>query len=209
MSELASSSRRYVDPEGSYSAVPAPLWRRGLAGTVDWVLAGVLYLIALIVAGLVQALVGVAGDTPRTVAFWITELAALCVILGYFTGLLASGHTLGMRALDIHVRSFAYGEPPGLVRALLRSVLALELATATLNAYSYLQGEPPLGQFTSFEQAAGRTAVGLAALAGLGQLWMLGDRAGRTLWDRLTGLVVIEDIVPTSMPDRLWSPWGT
>jgi hypothetical protein len=38
---------------------------------------------------------------------------------------------------------------------------------------------------------------------------MLLDRSGRTLWDRLTGLAVVEDIVPTSMPDRLWSPWGT
>jgi hypothetical protein len=43
----------------------------------------------------------------------------------------------------------------------------------------------------------------------LGQLWMLVDGEGRTLWDRLTGLVVVEDIVPASMPERLWSPWRT
>jgi hypothetical protein len=35
------------------------------------------------------------------------------------------------------------------------------------------------------------------------------DPAGRGLWDRLFGLAVIEDMVPSSMPERLWTPWGT
>jgi uncharacterized RDD family membrane protein YckC len=209
MSGLASSRRRYVDPEGTYLAVPAPLWRRGLAGAVDWTLAGVAYLIALIVAGVVQAVAGAAGDTSASVAFWITEIAAAGVIVAYFAALLASGHTLGMRALDIHVRSFAQGEAPGRVRALLRGLLGLALATAALNAYSYLGGEPLVGELSEFEQTAGRVSVVVAAAAGLGQLWMLVDSEGRTLWDRLTGLVVVEDIMPTTMPDRLWSPWGT
>ena len=48
--------------------------------------------------------------------------------------------------------------------------------------------------------------VTLVALTG--QLWQLVDPAGRTIWDRLTGLVVVEDVVPKSAPDRLWTPWG-
>jgi uncharacterized RDD family membrane protein YckC len=207
---LASSGpRRYADPEGTYTAAPAPLWRRGLAGALDWVLAGIAYLVALIVAGIVQAVAGVAGDVPGTIAFWITEIAALGVILAYFSGLLASGHTLGMRALDIHVRSSAEGEAPSLPRAFARSLLGLLFATATLNAYSYVAGEPPLGEFTSLEETAGRVALAVVAVAASGQLWMLLDREGRTAWDRLIGLVVVEDILPTSLPDRLWTPWGT
>lgn len=206
---LASSGPRYADPTGSYTAAAAPLWRRGLAGTVDWTLAGVAYLVALIVAGVVQAVAAAAGETSEEVAFWITETLALGVFFVYFAGLLASGHTLGMRALDIHVRAFASGTPPGLGRALLRSTIGVVLATATLNAYSYLRGEPPLGEFSTFEETIGRVAVAVAATGALGQLWMLRDSEGRTVWDRLTGLVVVEDIVPTTMPGRLWTPWGT
>lgn len=206
---MASSPRSYADPAGGYTAVTAPLWRRGLAAGIDWVLAGVAYLIALIAAGIVQTIAEIAGETPGAIAFWATEAAAVAVILLYFTGFFVSGHTLGMRALDIHVRAFAHGEAPGRLRSFARSVLGLVLATATLNAYAYLAGEPRLGELTSVEEAAGRAAVAVAAAGTLGQLWLLVDAEGRTLWDRLTGLVVVEDIVPATMPDRLWSPWGT
>ena len=206
---MASSARNYSDPHGTYTAAAAPLWRRGLAGAVDWILAGVAYLIALIVAGIVQAVAGVAGDVPGTVAFWITETAALGVIVAYFAGLLASGHTLGMRALDIHVRAFADGRPPRLTRTVPRSLLGLAFATAALNAYSYVSGTPALAEFTTFQETVGRVAIGVVAVAAAGQAWMLVDREGRTVWDRLTGLVVVEDIMPASLPGRLWSPWGT
>jgi uncharacterized RDD family membrane protein YckC len=208
MSALASSRRRYADPRGNYTASSAPLWRRGLAAAIDWALAGVLYLLALIVAGMVQAVAGLVGGRPETIAFWISEIAALGVIVAYFAGLSATGHTIGMRAVDIHVRACGTGEAPGLGRAVLRGLIGLALAAATLNAYSYIQGKPPVGEFSTFEETVGRVAVAVAVAGGVGQLWMLLDSAGRTLWDRLAGLVVVEDILPTSMPDRLWAPWG-
>jgi uncharacterized RDD family membrane protein YckC len=208
MSASVSSGRRYADPRGAYTASSAPLWRRGLAAAIDWALAGVLYLLALIVAGMAQAIAELFGGGVRSVVFWITEVAALGMIVAYFSGLLASGHTIGMRALDIHVRAVATGKAPGLGRAVLRSLFGLAFAVATLNAYSYIQGKPPLGEFSTFEETAGRVAVTVAVAGGIGQLWMLIDSAGRTLWDRLTGLVVVEDIMPTTMPDRLWAAWG-
>ena len=51
--------------------------------------------------------------------------------------------------------------------------------------------------------------IAVASIAFLGHLWQLRDPAGRGLWDRLFGLAVIEDMVPSSMPERLWTPWGT
>jgi uncharacterized RDD family membrane protein YckC len=137
------------------------------------------------------------------------QVIAVSAIVVYFTFLLKSGHTMGMRALDIHVRAHEAGREPGLVRSFARALLALLLGVAVVNTYSYLQGRPPLGEFSSFEQTVGETAVVVAGAGLLGQLWMLVDGEGRTLWDRLTGLVVVEDIVPTSMPGRLWSPWRT
>jgi uncharacterized RDD family membrane protein YckC len=209
MNALASSSRKYVDPRGDYTASAAPLWRRGLASALDWGLAGVAYLLLLIPAGALDAigeLVGGAGGLSLTV---LGQVIAVSAIVVYFTFLLKSGHTMGMRALDIHVRAHDEGHEPGLVRSFARALLALLLGVAVINAYSYLQGRPPLGEFSSFEQTVGETAVIVAGAGLLGQLWMLVDGEGRTLWDRLTGLVVVEDIVPASMPERLWSPWRT
>jgi RDD family len=163
--------------------------------------------LALIVAGVLQAIGEAIGDTVGSVVFWISELAAAGVILAYFGAMLASGHTIGMRALDIHVRTGASGQPPTVGRAVLRGTLGLAFATATLNAYAYTQGTP-FGELTTFEETAGRVAVVVMAVAAAGQLWMLVDPVGRTLWDRLTGLVVLEDMMPTEMPERLWAPWG-
>ena len=209
MNALVSSPRKYVDPRGDYTASAAPLWRRGLASALDWGLAGVAYLLLLIPAGALDAigeLVGGAAGLSLTV---LGQVIAVSAIVVYFTFLLKSGHTMGMRALDIHVRAHDEGREPGLVRSFARALLALLLGVAVINAYSYLQGRPPLGEFSSFEQTVGETAVVVAGAGVVGQLWMLVDGEGRTLWDRLTGLVVVEDIVPASMPERLWSPWRT
>jgi uncharacterized RDD family membrane protein YckC len=206
---LASSPRRYVHPQGDYTASAAPLWRRGLASALDWGLAGVAYLLLLIPAGALDAIGELFGGPAGRALTVLGQVIAVSAIVVYFTFLLKSGHTMGMRALDIHVRAHDEGHTPGLVRSLGRALLALLLGVAVVNAYSYLQGRPPLGEFSSFEETVGETAVVVAGAGLLGQLWMLVDAEGRTLWDRLTGLVVVEDIVPTSMPERLWSPWRT
>jgi hypothetical protein len=180
-----------------------------LAGGIDWTLAGVLYLLALIPLGLVQGIGleidGLAGLT----VFALAQATALGVLVSYFAYFFRTGHTLGMRALDIHMFEYESGGNPGLARSLGRTFVSLVLATACLNAYSYVQGEPYFGEFTAFENAVGTIATGLSTGGLLGHLWQLADAEGRTLWDRLSGLVVIEDIVPASAPDRLWSPWGT
>lgn len=129
------------------------------------------------------------------------------MLVGYFTAMLATGHTMGMRALDIHVVATGSGREPSRWRSLARTVLAVVFAVAAINAYAYLFSFS--SDFTPFERLVAAVAVPVAAVALAGQLWMLVDRSGRTLWDRLTGLAVVEDMVPTSMPDRLWSPWGT
>jgi len=141
------------------------------------------------------------------VLFVVAQALALSVLVGYFTAMLASGHTMGMRTLDIHVVATGSGREPSRWRALARSLVALVFAVAAINTYAYFFSFD--SDFTPFERLVAAVAVPVATIALVGQLWMLVDRSGRTLWDRLTGLAVVEDIVPTSMPDRLWSPWGT
>ena len=61
----------------------------------------------------------------------------------------------------------------------------------------------------SWWQVSRAICIFVASLAFFGHVWQRADRNGRSLWDRLFGLAVIEDMVPSSMPDRLWTPWGT
>jgi uncharacterized RDD family membrane protein YckC len=211
MTVSVSSPRRrasYEPEDGSYRAVAAPLWRRGVASTVDWVLVFVVYLIAGIPLGVFQslgeALTGPVGET----LFWLTQAAALAIVGGYFAYFFSTGHTMGMRALDIHVFAHRSGRDPSLPRAAVRGLIALAFFLGTINGYGLVRGKQNEALTSSEEMVKTLCVVGIS-IAILGELWQLVDPDGRTVWDRLTGLVVVEDVVPTSMPDRLWTPWGT
>ena len=209
----ASFIRRRALPEyrprdGSYRATAAPLGRRALAGLVDWTRVTACYLIVEIPLGVVQAIGNEVGGIVFVVLFALTQAAALAVVAGYFAFFFSTGHTLGMRALDIQVVGGQNGRPPSLARAVGRGVLSVVFFLATYTAYTFVLGhyDTPLSAFHQVSRAA---CIFLASLAFFGHLWQVWDRAGRALWDRLAGLAVIEDMVPASMPDRLWSPWGT
>ena len=93
------------------------------------------------------------------------------------------------------------------MQASARALLSVGFFLATINAYGLLRGHPDA--LTPTEEMWRNVATAGVLLAVAGNLWKFVDADGRTLWDRLFGLVVIEDVVPASMPDRLWSPWGT
>lgn len=197
----------YAPADGSYRAVAAPLWRRGFASAIDWLLVFTLYIIASYPIGMIQTLGDVVGGAVADVTFVLTQAAALGVVAIYFAYFFASGHTLGMRALDIHVFSHGSGREPHPLQASARALLSVGFFLATINAYGLLRGHP--GALTPTEEMWRNVATAGVLLAVAGNLWKFVDADGRTLWDRLFGLVVIEDVVPASMPDRLWSPWGT
>jgi uncharacterized RDD family membrane protein YckC len=203
---LRRAAPAYAPADGAYRAVAAPLWRRAFASALDWVLAVVLFVLVGYPLGMIETLGNAIGGSLGRVLFWGAEGVALAVVAGYFAYFLSTGHTLGMRALDIHVFSHRSGREPHIVQGAVRGVLALAFFLASFKAYTYLQEEEPL---TGWQRVWRDLAVTGAALAFLGNTWKLVDADGRTLWDRLLGLVVVEDVVPTSMPGRLWSPWGT
>lgn len=197
----------YAPADGSYRAVAAPLWRRASASAIDWILVFTLYIIASYPLGMLQTLGEAAGGAAADATFVLTHAVALGLVAAYFAYFFATGHTLGMRALDIHVFSYGSGREPHLAQAAARSVLAVGFFLAAVNAYGLLRGRPDgLSGMEETWRSVAVTGV-LAALAG--GLLKLVDAEGRTLWDRLFGLIVVEDVVPASMPDRLWSPWST
>ncbi len=168
----------------------------------------VCYLIAEIPLGVIQATADEVGGVVFGIVFGLTQAAALAIIAGYFAFFFATGHTLGMRALDIHVVGAKDGRSPGLARAAGRGVLAVIFFLASFTAYTFVLGnyDTPL---STFHQVSRTVSITVASLAFFGHLWQLRDPGGRSLWDRFCGLAVIEDMVPSSMPERLWTPWGT
>jgi len=152
-----------------------------------------------------RAIGGLWGDA----LVYIVDALALGVVGAYFGYFLSTGHTMGMRALDIHVFSHATGREPHLVRAVARSCLSLAFFLAAFKAYTLTRGWHGNEGLTDREENWRDLAATVSTVALIGGLWKIADPEGRTLWDRLTGLVVVEDVVPTSMPGRLWSPWGT
>jgi len=198
----------YRPPDGSYRATAAPLARRLVGGLVDWTIVTVFFLIAQIPLGVLQATADEVGGLVFWIVFAVTQAAGLAIVAGYFAFFFSTGHTLGMRAADIHLVGARSGRSPGLARAASRGVLAVVFFLASFTAYTFLLGryDTPL---STFHQVSRAVSIAVASLAFFGHLWQLRDPAGRGLWDRLLGLVVIEDMVPSSMPERLWTPWGT
>jgi hypothetical protein len=71
------------------------------------------------------------------------------------------------------------------------------------NVYLVLAGEP-LGEYSTAERIAITVSVVLVTLLLVAKAWMLVDGRGRSLLDRLFGLVYVEELVFTR--DRTL-PW--
>jgi uncharacterized RDD family membrane protein YckC len=209
VSFFRSATPTYAPANGAYLALAAPLWRRIAGASIDWSLVFVLFILASYPLGMIQTLGNELGGTAQTAITALTDALGLGVVVAYFMWFDASGATLGMRALDIHLFSYRTGREPHLLQAGLRSLLSLGFFLASIDAYGLSAGAYRHGGLTDAQSHWRLAAIAGVVLAVVGGLWKLIDPEGRTLWDRLFGLVVVEEVVPTSMPDRLWSPWGT
>jgi uncharacterized RDD family membrane protein YckC len=205
VSSLRRPAPVYKPADGTYRAVAAPLGRRAAASAIDWTLAFVAFLIISIPLGMIETVGRAIGGLPGDALVYLVDALALGVVVAYFGNFLSTGHTMGMRALDIHVFSHATGRAPHLVRAVARSCLSLAFFLAAFKTSGWHGNEG----LSDREETWRDLAATVSTVALVGGLWKIADPEGRTLWDRFTGLVVVEDVVPTSMPGRLWSPWGT
>jgi uncharacterized RDD family membrane protein YckC len=209
VSSLRRPAPVYKPADGTYRAVAAPLWRRAAASAIDWTLVFVAFLIVSIPLGMIETVGRTIGGLFGDALVYLVDALALGVVVAYFGYFLSTGHTMGMRALDIHVFSHGTGREPHPVRAVTRSLFSLAFFLATFKAYTLIRGWHGNEGLTDREETWRDLAGTVSTVALVGGLWKIADPEGRTLWDRLTGLVVVEDVVPTSMPGRLRSPWGT
>jgi RDD family protein len=196
----------YTSPDGRETAEYAPLGRRVQAGALDWGICLVLYLLVSIPGGLLQIGSSVAGPASDA----LDVLAKALVVLApaaYLAGYLRTGHTLGMRALDLHARVASTGRRPGWARAAGRSLLSVVFGAAVYLTFFGLSG-PGQGQTWSHRERAVLVAAYLVAIGMVaGMLWALGDRRRQSIWDKAFGLVRLEDLTSATTDTARYNLW--
>ena len=201
----------YVAPDGSYSATYPGIRRRLAAGGIDWLLCWVVFLIASIVAGIVQGVgfasldVGGVG-TPLGIALIVlSQLIVAASIAAYFAYYWTTGSTLGTRALDFELVVDATGRPPSWSRTVPRAIIACLLALAILNVYFAWSGRSTDEPLNAYERTLVAASFVVAAIGVAAKAWLVLDPRRRSVFDRLFGLVFVEEFVYTKARP---SPWA-
>jgi uncharacterized RDD family membrane protein YckC len=200
----------YLAPDASYTAEHPPIWRRAAAAALDWLLAYVIFLLASIFAGVFQAIgwsAWTAGDlrgVPGGSLLVLSQLLVAAPVIAYFAFYWRTGSTLGMRALDIELVEREVGRPPRLLRSLLRACLAFVFAVAANNVYTVLASDP-LDGYTGFQQTLVIASFTVAGICAAGKLVALVDERRQSLWDRLFGLIYVEELVFTRTARWPWT----
>ena len=119
---------RYADPDNRYFAQFGSPWRRAGAATVDWGLGYTLFVLASIPLGMVQTVgrvsweAGDFGGTPGHIVVLVAQALVVVPILAYWTLLLPTSQTYGMRLADIRLVSLRTGNGQSYPAAAVRSV---------------------------------------------------------------------------------------
>lgn len=203
---------RYADPTNRYVAAFAPPWRRLAAAAVDWTVCYVLFLLGSIPLGMVQTIGTVSweerdfGGGPGHVLTVAAQLLTVVPVLAYWTLLLPTSQTYGMRLLDIRRVSLRSGRAPSYLAAFVRAVLATAMAAAFyavyLNATAFDKG-------SSLDETSQRLLDISYVIAGAGcvsALVMLVSPTRRSLLDRLFGTAGVDELEATTPHLGPWGP---
>jgi RDD family len=177
--------------DGVSAATPVEIRRRIGAAAIDWTICVVAYIVISIPLGLIQGF-GFALSSesstaePGRVVTWFAQAAVLLPTLLYFTFGLKEGHTLGMAAFDFKTLDARTWAPPGIRRALLRSLVSVVFGVAVFAAYMGHSAEHT-GWSHHVHLIYSLAVVGAAVVA-LDKAFIPLHSSGRSLTDRLFGL---------------------
>jgi uncharacterized RDD family membrane protein YckC len=130
-------------------------------------------------------------------------------IVAYFAYYWVQGSTLGMRALDFELVQDATGRPPSWTRTVPRAVVACLVALAVLNVYLASSGRPEDDPFNAFERALIVASIAIAGIGLAAKALVLVDPRRRSGFDRLFGLVYVEELVFTHARRSPWVEGGS
>jgi hypothetical protein len=202
---------RYADPANRYLADFAYPWRRVAAAAADWALCYVIFLLVSIPLGMLQTLgtisreAGDLGGVPGHVLQVVAQMLIVVPVVAYWAILLPTSQTYGMRLTDIRLVSMRSGRGPSYVMAIVRAVVATVMGAAFyavyLNSTAYYYGDVLDGTCILLLDVA-YVIVGVGCASAL---MMLVSRSSRSLFDRLFGTAVVDNLDATT--PRL-GPWG-
>ena len=205
------SAERYADPANRYLADFAYPWRRAAAAAVDWALCYVIFLLVSIPLGILQTLgtisreAGDLGGLPGHVLQVVAQMLTAVPVVAYWAILLPTSQTYGMRWTDIRLVSMRSGRglsyPVAIVRAVVATVMAAAFYAAYLNSTAFDKGD----QLDNTSLLLLDIAYVLAGVGCVSALLMLVSRSSRSLFDRLFGTAVVDNLEATT--PRL-GPWG-
>lgn len=202
---------RYADPDNRYFARFGSPWRRMGAATVDWGLCYVLFVLVSIPLGMVQTVgrvsweAGDFGGTPGHIVVLISQALVVVPILAYWTLLLPTSQTYGMRLADIRFVSLRTGNGLSYVAAAVRSVIALVTAAAV---YAVFLDVTAWDEETRLDETSALLLDASYVVAGIGcasALVMLLSPRHRSLFDRMFGTAAVEELEATTPH---FGPWG-
>ena len=135
----------------------------------------------------------------------LSQVFVAASIVAYFAYYWVQGSTLGMRAVGSELVRETTGRPPGWRRTVLRGIVSWLIALAVLNVYFASSGRSEDNPFNAYERALIAASIAVAAVGIAAKAWMLVDGRRRSAFDRLFGLVYLDEIV---FSDARRSPWA-
>jgi RDD family len=200
-----------VDPTNGYTARFATPWRRATAAAIDWTLCLVAFLVISIPLGTIQAVGAVSwreGDVsglPGHVLFIAAQVLTAAPAIAYFTVLLPTSQTLGMRARGLHTVYTRTGRAPFYVASFVRGVTATLFAAAVYAVFLVSTSFDSPRHIDSTSRLALHVAYVLASVAGLSALVMSLTPTHRSAADRLFGTVTLDELEAVN---PVMGPWG-
>lgn len=178
---------------------------------MDWGICYFAYLIVSIPLGVVQALGASSiedadlGGVPGRIAVGVAQALLLSPLVAYFAALLPTSQTFGMRVMDIRTVSLRTGRGLRRRTALVRAVLASVMAAAVYVVFhveTSFEQRDDLDSVSAFVLQASYIVAGVGALSAL---LMLMAPSRRSLFDRVFGTAVLDDLEPVV---AVRGPWG-
>ncbi len=205
--------RRYTAPTGQYVATYATPWRRAAGAVVDWGLCYALFIFASIPLGMIQNVGRISweegdfGGAPGRIVFHVAQVLTVVPILAYWTFLLPTSQTYGMRVMGLRMVGLKTGRGISRLRAGARGAVATVFAIATyavfLDSTKFDKGEEHLS--TRTEQMLDASYV-LFAIGCFSVAVMTLSPTRRSLFDRVFGTATLDELEAVTPQRR--GPWG-
>lgn len=202
---------RYADPTDRYVARFGSPWRRIAAAAVDWTICYVLFVLVSIPLGMLQMIgtvsweAGDLGGVPGHVLFVTAQILIAVAVLAYWVLLLPTSQTFGMRLADIRLVSMRTGNGLSYVAAALRGIVATLTAAAVYAVYLNTTAFDKGDRLDSTSQLLLDGSYVVAGIGCVSALAMLLTRTHRSLFDRVFGTAVVDELEATSPH---FGPWG-